>query len=521
MISEILTQHTWLWPVVWQSTIILVLGLLGSFVLRRRAVRAHQLLLLALVAALAVPLLSGVVKQRRWGLLRATPTVTTVERSPIFTADEPAGFARTQPREDASGAATALTPPVTAPARATASIEWTRFVAPVWLALSTALLVRLAIRFFLGYRWARRSLALEVKEITRAVQSAKLKLGVSSNVEVRRSADTRSPLIWCWSKRPILIVPSETQDSDCIDWESVVCHELAHWKRRDHLGGLWAELVVCLLPWNPLSWWAQRRLVRLSEEACDDWVIASGQVGTRYARTLLGLTPQGRAALIPAVVSSKKGLASRVRRILTGQCTSPRSGRRWSLAAMALAGAVTLGIAVAQTRPAEPTGTTKTTLAHGAVIEQLASTGTFKGIVLDPNGRPASSLDPGPGIVVMPVTAQSIRTDGNGHFEAPWSPAWIDPGLPAYLVARDGERNLARLVTVDDPAEPVTITLAPALTLKGHVFDPNGQPIHKAAAMLSLPVKLKCWAPIASGDTNPQGIFAIETVPGGNQTYTL
>ena len=48
MIERVFSEHVWLWPVVWQSTAVLALGLAGSFVLRKRAVRAHQWLLLAL-----------------------------------------------------------------------------------------------------------------------------------------------------------------------------------------------------------------------------------------------------------------------------------------------------------------------------------------------------------------------------------------------------------------------------------------------------------------------------------------
>jgi beta-lactamase regulating signal transducer with metallopeptidase domain len=78
-------------------------------------------------------------------------------------------------------------------------------------------------------------------------------------------------------------VPSDSCGDARLDWSSILCHELAHWKRHDHISSLLAELTICLLPWQPFSWLARRRLLDLSEEACDDWVIASGQAGTRYA----------------------------------------------------------------------------------------------------------------------------------------------------------------------------------------------------------------------------------------------
>jgi Leucine-rich repeat (LRR) protein len=131
----------------------------------------------------------------------------------------------------------------------------------------------------------------------------------------------------------------------------VLCHELAHWKRRDHISGLLAELVVCILPWHPLLWWAKSRLISLSEQACDDWVVATGQPCTDYAESLLDLTPCGQMVFVPAVVSSKKGLAGRVRRILKDNCSNPRTGAVWALAVSIVAACLTIGVALAQTRP--------------------------------------------------------------------------------------------------------------------------------------------------------------------------
>ena len=56
-------------------------------------------------------------------------------------------------------------------------------------------------------------------------------------------------------------------------WSAILCHELAHWKRADHLAALVAELLTCLLPWQPLAWVVRARMADLSELACDDWAL--------------------------------------------------------------------------------------------------------------------------------------------------------------------------------------------------------------------------------------------------------
>jgi beta-lactamase regulating signal transducer with metallopeptidase domain len=89
-----------------------------------------------------------------------------------------------------------------------------------------------------------------------------------------------------------LIPESALEPSRPLDWEGILCHELAHWRRRDHLAAFLAEILVCVLPWNPLAWWAKTRLSQLAELACDDWVLASGSEGTDYAASLLELVPQ-------------------------------------------------------------------------------------------------------------------------------------------------------------------------------------------------------------------------------------
>ncbi len=354
MLEGLLAQHVWLWPVLWQSTAVLTLGLLGSYALRKRAVRAHQLLLLALVGAIAAPVLSHVVKQHEWGMLESKPApAAPVESHPpaprIRSTPIPVESAPT-PKIDRASTPVATPPAPPAPESAR-TIEWARLVLPAWGMLSALLVIRLVVRFLLGCRLVRRSEPCATDEITGAIANARARFGIRADIRLGKSPATRSPVIWCWGLRPTLLVPEKTGEDNAIDWASIVCHELAHWKRRDHLSSLWAELVLCALPFSPSAWLAQRRLKHLSEQACDDWVIAAGQVGTRYARTLLGLSAQPQGTLALSVVTSKRTLAGRIRRIVEDRCSSPHSGRPWSLAVAGAAACLAVTIAFAQTRP--------------------------------------------------------------------------------------------------------------------------------------------------------------------------
>src|SRR5580658_2396392 len=61
------------WLLVWQSTLWLAVGLLAARVWRRRAGRAHLLLVLAMGAAFVSPLLTVIVHRMQWGFLPAAP----------------------------------------------------------------------------------------------------------------------------------------------------------------------------------------------------------------------------------------------------------------------------------------------------------------------------------------------------------------------------------------------------------------------------------------------------------------
>jgi len=500
MTGEIFSAESFLWSCLWQSTIFLVAGLLGSFLLQRHSSRAHRVLFLAMMAAVIVPAASMLVKHYKLGMFVAEPTVIQqpIENRAIYEttgiiSNEVIDRSPAPINEDLHSAIVVS---------GDAKLPWRSALLYAWIAASLILTARLLVTFVLGVRLLRRAQPLECDKIEQAIHSAKTKLGISKQVKIYTSAKISSPVIWCWRHRPVLLVPSAAGQLDNgIDWAGVLCHELAHYKRRDHVAGLLAELTVCILSWQPLLWLAKSRLINLSEQACDDWVVASGQPGTDYAESLLNLIPEGQMAFVPAVVHSKRGLASRIRRILKDSCANPRTGAAWALTASAIAICLAVGIAFAQTKPARSTGTVKTKLGKSAVIEQPAFPVTMiKGRILDPNNEPAY----GASIVALPVTSWGYYTEPRsrnkeGYFELPWSPTWIEQDKPIYLMAIvQDPKSQAALVEVTDPTSPVTVRLEPAFAITGKVVDPGGQEIEECSTTISLTTEFKCRALIYS-----------------------
>ncbi|GEM_PF-545487 len=359
MIGEIFSEHPWLWPLLWQSTLCLAAGLAASVLLRRRPAHAHQLLLTGLLAAIMMPGAYLLVRHMELGLLVSAPPPAPIQAVETLVPNEvdieaPA----VMDTYDASlvpAVSELSVSPAISTSPAVPAIPWHTLVLLGWIAASTIPLARLGLRFALGVRLMRTATPTDSERLRHALETAKARLAISGVVRIRASARVRSPIIWCWTRAPVLLVQADAADSDAdTDWVGVFCHELAHWKRLDHVSGLVTELLACGLPWHPLVWWARRRLLRLSEQACDDWVLAGGQPGVDYAESLLGLSAERRMAFVPTIVGKEKAMKARIRRIITDRCGDPRVGRRWALAVSLLAVLATMGVAFAQRRPAPP-----------------------------------------------------------------------------------------------------------------------------------------------------------------------
>lgn len=356
------------WGWFWQSSLCLALGLLGSLLLQRHAARAHQVLRLGMVAALLVPLLSLVVREQDLGILPPAPTAQvqpTEEPLPVVSSpvmDSFFVYEYYQPVVSTESVAkpqsrvlpdSAEVIPVVAEAPKVSvlrSLPWRQICLFLWPVVGLVFLFRLARTFVLGMRLLHSATPCENERLHQAAGRASTKLSVHVDVTIKESEAVSSPVIWCWCRRPVLLVPRDITRAGETDWVGVFCHELAHWKRRDHYTGLGAELWLCVFWWHPLVWWMRQRLEFLCEQACDDWVLASGQSAPDYAELLLELTPEARMACLPSIVGKDKTMKDRILRIVKNQSSSPRVGWQWAVLVCLLTSFFVVGTAFAQRR---------------------------------------------------------------------------------------------------------------------------------------------------------------------------
>lgn len=341
-----------------QGTACVAAGLAVSYLLRRHPARAHQILLLALAASVLMPASYLLVRHFELGVL-ALPSSASIEVDLPVIAEKSVVASPVEEFDSDSAAIEFADTPLLVPVTQTqdSPLPWTAMLLVLWAAGSAILLGRVLLQFVLGLRLVRAGEPLETECVQEALEIAKARIGIRRPVVIRSSPKIHSPVIWCWSRVPVLLVQEVEHDArDNCDWAGVFCHELAHLKRRDHLSGLFADLLAAAIPWHPLPWWARERLSQLSEEACDDWVLAGGRSGVDYAESLLSLSPQRRVSFLPTVVGKEKTMKARIYRIVRDQCSDPRIGRRWVFGLCSLVVLAIAAVALAQPQP-EPVQT--------------------------------------------------------------------------------------------------------------------------------------------------------------------
>ena len=183
------------------------------------------------------------------------------------------------------------------------------------------------------------------------------------------------PMLWPHRSGPRLLLPEGLlPDLHADELDTLLAHELAHVRRRDH----WVRLVeiaaTALFWWYPVTWWARRALRRAEERCCDEWVLRLlPRSAEAYANGLLkSLTfVAGTPGALPSLASGVgpvEDIEARLKEILMTRPV-PRLAAPIRLT---LAAAAALGLAVFPTHaqssatkeePAAPAAATPTAAA--------------------------------------------------------------------------------------------------------------------------------------------------------------
>ena len=540
------------WSLIWISSGSLALGLLAGRWLKgskdrargasrsgnarfRTAAHAHAALAIAIAVALIAPALRWSTLAAGWGMLPgeeiAGATARLDQLQPVVERDSNVERPNT-PREIISlnaapmgdGRELTAAPAVAETAEQigddavtarTAQWHWPSLAtvatsklvlagAILWAAMSLVVALRLIASLLRTWRALSKSHDADAAALSARLRAACELLGVRRVPRLVVADTAGSPAIWCWSRQPLLAIPIAAEGSTTIDWTAIFCHELAHLKRRDHLWGALAELSVMLLPWNPLTWMARRRLAQLSELACDDWVLGTGQSGVSYADSLLSLTPRPAMSLMPAAVSLRSNLAERISRLLTSRSIRPRVSRvGWiAMCGVAIVGCAALAVAgprpdaetATQAPATQPPGQQLLVSTEPAPVAPGQKTAVrLAGTVVDANSAPIAGaqvavlahqrrqhaggiLSGDQDIVLATGTA-----DDTGRFELV-VPIEADATFYQVRVAAAATGHALSWVSLPPTVSalatqpPVEIKLPPERIVRGRLLDPDGKP---------------------------------------------
>lgn len=177
--------------------------------------------------------------------------------------------------------------------------SWTMWLVLVWAAGASIVLFRF-LSGTLGVWWLQRyTEPVTDPEWLRMAEDIRDRYALRRRVDLVRSTRAIMPLTW-GIFRPVVLLSGDADTWTSSRRQCVLMHEYAHIKRWDCLSQLIAQ-VACAMYWfNPLVWWVNKKMHVDREQACDDYVLASGRTkASEYAFHLLEI-----ASSLPSAFSS-------------------------------------------------------------------------------------------------------------------------------------------------------------------------------------------------------------------------
>jgi beta-lactamase regulating signal transducer with metallopeptidase domain/thiol-disulfide isomerase/thioredoxin len=351
------------------------------------------------------------------------------------------------------------------------------------------------------------------------------KLELNRVPDVRLSDACRVPLLWCFGRRVIVVLPTGLiHELDERQSSMILAHELAHLRRRDHWSRSLEIVISIVYWWNPLVWWVRRQLHQVEDLCCDAWVEWIYPDSKKcYAEVLFKAAARlGGTRGTPSLACSFLNAATlkdRIEAVLEGRL-SRRVSRKTAI--------VMAGVAVVLLPAFVQFGNASSTTSGSSTADVTAGPATRGKIVgtvtVDGTGEPvegatiAATLGT---IAKREYASVAARTDANGHYsiDVPIGNAALWPWtfrLPPGYWSTERATNL--VTSASAPVATKDYTLR-----RGAVWQIR---VRDAASRERLP-EIQCTARTMEGTpamavafTNSAGI-ASATLPGFHGRFQL
>jgi beta-lactamase regulating signal transducer with metallopeptidase domain/predicted nucleic acid-binding Zn-ribbon protein len=335
-----------------KALLLLVVASGIALALRSRPARLRAVIwATALVGSLLIPLVSNLVPSLSVELPVELPRIT----APASTADPPAITERsgsiTLPsiHEPAFVTSTAPTGP-----RSRAFPGFATIFAAVWVAVVLLLLLHQGLSLLRMSRIISRAHPVDHSESLAVAATVREQVGCRREIRLVWTSEIDIPSVF-GVFHPVIVLPAHFRSWLEDRLQAVLQHETIHVIRFDWPLRIAARVARAVYWFNPLAWWATRRLDLEQELACDEEVLSLGSRASSYACHLLGIAhvAVGRPAPASAglAMARRSHLEERIMRIL-----SRSKHRKVGLAVILPAALLTAALvpAIAAVQPTEP-----------------------------------------------------------------------------------------------------------------------------------------------------------------------
>ncbi|WP_316736027.1 M56 family metallopeptidase [Pedobacter aquatilis] len=111
--------------------------------------------------------------------------------------------------------------------------------------------------------------------------------GISRKVKIVQSGLAQAPMV-IGHLKPLVLIPLGLLNSISIaEVEAILCHELAHIKRKDYLVNLLQSFVEIIFFFNPAVIWVSKLIREERENCCDDLAVAKVENKKSYVKALI------------------------------------------------------------------------------------------------------------------------------------------------------------------------------------------------------------------------------------------
>lgn len=235
--------------------------------------------------------------------------------------------------------------------RATQMIWWPLAALCLYLCVSSFFFARVLIGLYFARRLHLRSQMIDGADAQRRLAAASETCGLGRPPLLGECSLLAVP-VSMGIRRPTVLLPASWRNWETDELSAVLAHEVSHVARHDSLIKLLSLFHRAIFWFSPLSWWIDRHLADLAEQASDEAALEGGANRARYARALVGFLADLDAAPSRVwwhgVAMAKAGQGEkRVDRILSWRSSMPRGIRKSLIVLFAVIGLPAVVISVA------------------------------------------------------------------------------------------------------------------------------------------------------------------------------